>query len=292
MTNDIGKAAQTANTSGPAPDSVMGGAVFSDLIAFGLEDAVFSNIYGAAAETSQGEHVEASQMKEIEKGLYFKSFKCPICDKEVKIPAIRSSAVRLVQTESDFMPVYKDPNPLYYFVDFCKECGFAAMPATVKTINAKQKKQIREKISAKWKFTKQYPVYYDPNTAIEIHKLALYNAIVAGEKESVRSILCLHIAWLYRILKDEENEKIFMNTAREGFERAYAVETEPIGGMDKSSQQYLVGELLKRTGNMTGALEWFKLVLIDRNANPRVKEMARNQKDRITAFFASGGKFQ
>lgn len=267
-------------------------AVFGELLNFGLEEAAFTNIFGAAEDVKLPENIDVSEIKEIEKGLYFKAYKCPVCGAETKAPAIRSSSVRLVQTESDFMPVYKDPNPLYYYVNFCKLCGFAAIPATEKTLNAKQKKLIHDKIGVKWKFDKQYPAYYNPETAIEIHKLALYNAVVAGEKEGIKSVICLHIAWLYRILKDEENEKTFLNMARDGFERAYSSESEPIGGLDKSSQQYLVGELMRRTGNMTGALNWLKLVIIDRDAKEKIKDMARTQKDRITAFFASGGKSQ
>ena len=188
------------------------------------------------------------------------------------------------------MPVYKDPNPLYYFALFCKKCGYAAIANSAKTLGAKQKKQITDKISSAWKFEKQYPAYYTPQTAIEIHKLALYNAVVAGEKESVKSIISLHIGWLYRILEDSENEMLFLRTAYEGFERTYTNEQMPVGGLDTSSMQYLIGELLRRTGDMAGALNCFKLVIVDRNAKQKVKDLARDQKDVIMAFYASGGK--
>lgn len=268
------------------------GSVLGELSDFGLKEAAFTNIFGAPADVKPPDNINASEINEIEKGIYLKTFLCPVCGTESKTPAVRSSSVRLVQTDSDFMPVYKDPNPLYYYAVLCKHCGFAAIPSTEKTITAKQKSLIREKISTKWKFDRQYPAYYNPETAIEIHKLALYNAVVAGEREGIKSIVCLHIAWLYRILKDDENEKIFLLMARDGLERAYSAESEPIGALDISSQQYLVGELMKRTGNMAGALNWFKLVLIDRDAKDKIKEMARNQKDKITAFYASGGKSQ
>lgn len=280
------------SSNAPAPESPKNNLIFGELKDFGLEEAALTQVFGTAVELGKGSQLDDATMRDIANGLYYKTFKCPICGEEEKLPAVRSSSVRIIQTESDFMPVYKDPNPLYYFVDFCRHCGFAGMSSTIKNLKPAQKKLLLEKIAKKWKFDKIYPAYYDPQTAIEIHKLALYNAVVAGEKEGARSVLCLHIAWLYRILKDEENERSFLLMALEGFERAYSAESEPIGGLDKSSQQYLVGELMRRTGNMTGALNWFKLVLIDRDANNKVKDMARNQKDRITAFYASGGKFQ
>ena len=262
---------------------------------FGLADAGRARVFGTsdelAAESEKKEKSEKDKaLKEIELGIYYKSFTCPVCETASKVPAVRSSHIRLVRNETDFMPVYKDPNPLYYFVVFCKECGYSALANSIKPLNAKQKKQLYEKIGSAWKFDKKYPAYYTPQTAIEIHKLALYNAVVAGEKESVKAILSLHIGWLYRILKDEENEMLFLRTAREGFERAYSNEPTPIGGLDASSMQYLIGELLRRTGEMAGALNWFKLVIVDRNAKQRVKDLARDQKDMIMAFYASGGK--
>jgi len=288
--NENRKSASGGNANKDA-DGKKANTVFGELIDYGLEEAAYTNVYGIIDNTLPADQFTNEELKEIMGGLYLKSFKCPICNVDAKIPAVRSSSVRLIQTESDFMPTYKDPNPLYYFVDFCDKCGFAAMPTTIKGLTAAQKKLIKDRISAKWKFDKTYPTYYTPQIAIEIHKLGLYNAVVAGEKESIRSVLCLHIAWMYRILKDEENEKTFLLMALEGFERAYSAESEVVGGLDKSSQQYLVGELKRRTGDMTGALNWFKLVLIDREANNRIKDMARNQKDRITAYYASGGKF-
>ena len=261
--------------------------IFAELSDFGLADAGRARVFGAVEELPVADAIKDNSMREIELGIYYKSFACPVCGAESKIPAVRSSYVRFIRNETDFMPIYKDPNPLYYFALFCKSCGYASVANNVKPLGAKQKKLIYDKIGAAWKFDKQYPAYYTPQTAIEIHKLALYNAVVAGEKESVKSILSLHIGWLYRILEDEENEMVFLRTAREGFERTYSNEPTPIGGLDASSMQYLIGELLRRTGDMAGALNWYKLVIVDRNAKQRVKDLARDQKDLIMAHYAA-----
>jgi len=261
-----------------------GANIFSMLSGFGL-DAKSVEVYSAPEEAkpvSKGEE-QVSAAVEIERGIYYRSFKCPICNAESKIPAIRSSSVRLLKNDTDFMPVYKDPNPLYYYIVFCKLCGFAAVPTAVGTLTGKQKQLIREKISSSWKFSKQYPTYYDPQTAVEIHKLALYNAVVANEKDSIRALISLRIGWLYRIAKDDENEKLFLNMAREGIERAYANESGSFGGLDSSRQQYLVGEIYRRVGDLPNALKWYRLVMVDREANLKVKEMAREQRDKVLA---------
>ncbi|MDR3121821.1 MAG: DUF2225 domain-containing protein, partial [Clostridiales bacterium] len=253
----------------------------------GLKGADRTKVYSPSAEKAPRPGGASDLQAHIARSLFLRSFKCPVCGAETKVPAIRSSSVRLLRKDSDFMPYYKDPNPLYYFVEFCRMCGFATLPANIKNLTDRQKRQIREKISASWKFEKEYPSYYTPEVAIEIHKLGLYNAVVSNEKESLRAILSLHIGWLYRILGNAENEKIFLATAREGFERAYENESGPVGGLDKSSQQYLIGELLRRTGNLFGALKWYKMVLLDRTARRAVKEMARDQKDQIMALYES-----
>ena len=271
-----------ANAGAPAEKS-RGDTVFGALGDFGLNDAADIQVFSEPEEEKQGDPVKVAETNEIERAIYYKSFKCPVCNTESKLPAIRSSSVRLIETDTDFMPVYKDPNPLYYFVVFCQFCGFAAMPTAIKNMTSKQKQLIRDKISATWKFNKKYPSYYNPETAIEIHKLALYNAVVSDEKDSIRSIISLHIGWLYRILRDAGNEKIFLGMAREGFERAYINELGAVAGLDKSNQQYLIGELLRRTGDGESALNWFRLVLVDREANYKVKEMARDRRDQILA---------
>ncbi|MCL2058785.1 MAG: DUF2225 domain-containing protein [Oscillospiraceae bacterium] len=268
--------------------------IFGALSDFGLDSAGSAQVFGAAEEPAPvGPNIaQTHTLKEIELGIYSKSFKCPACDADSKVPAVRSSHIRLTRSDTDFMPIYKDPNPLYYFAVFCTHCGYAAIASSIKKLSAAQKKLFHEKIGSSWKFDKKYPVYYDPQTAIEIHKLALYNAVVSGEKEGVKSILSLHIGWLYRILEDIENEMVFLRTAREGFERTFANEPAPVGGLDASSMQYLIGELSRRVGDYSGALNWFKLVLVDRNAKQRVKDLALEQKDRIMAYYASGGKFK
>lgn len=264
--------------------------IFAGLRSFGLQGAGGAKVYGNggggdAGKPEGGGGESGDAQAHIKRNVYMKKFVCPVCGRETQSPAVKSSGVRLIRKDTDFMPCYKEPNPLYYFVAFCRHCGFASPPANMKNLTQRQKALIREKISSSWKFEKEYPAVYTPEIAIEIHKLALYNAVVSEDRESLRAIISLHIGWLYRIAGDDASEKTFLATALEGFSRAYEKERGSVGGMDKASQQYLIGELMRRTGNLFGALKWFKMAMLDRSARLSVKEMARDQKDLIMGIY-------
>jgi uncharacterized protein (DUF2225 family) len=263
--------------------------LFAELHSFGLHGTDGTKVYNddkPLAAAAKSEESDELQIR-IRRSVYMKKFACPVCGKETDVPSVKTSSVRLLKKDTDFMPFYKEPNPLYYYVSFCKRCGFASPPANIKNLTQAKKALIREKISASWTFDKEYPAHYTPEIAIELHKLALYNAVVSSDKESLRAIISLHIGWLYRILGDAQNERTFLATAAEGFTRAYEFEHGSVGGLDKASQQYLIGELMRRTGNLFGALKWFKMAMHDKSARLSLKEMARDQKDLIIGIYES-----
>ncbi|MCL2164681.1 MAG: DUF2225 domain-containing protein [Oscillospiraceae bacterium] len=256
--------------------------VFKELYSFGIASTSGVSIYDnkqKEKKTIMDQSINAETM--IKRSLYEKTFICPVCRKESKLPTVKSSSLRIISRDSDFMVNYKDPSPLLYFISFCRFCGFAAQQGK-SSLTENQKKAVRDRISRCWKFDKAYPMIYTPDIAIEIHKLALFNAVVIGAKESARAIISLHIGWLYRMKGDEENEKIFLSTALEGLSFAYENETAAIAGLDKNSLQYLIGDLHRRTGKLEDALKWYRTVMIDRNAKFAIKEMAREQRDLVT----------
>ena len=266
-----------------APNRRLG--LFEGLSAFGINSIEDVRVYKDMEKLNDTAQANKSELENIvRKSVFLRKFKCPICGIETKVPDVSSSSIRMEHRDTDLMPVYREPNPLYYYVVFCKNCGFATLPANVKNITERQRALIVEKITKTWHFDKVYPDYYTPEIAIEIHKLGLLNAIVSNDKVSLRAILSLHIAWLYRIIGDEENEKAFLITALEGFQYAYEREPGTVGGMDSTNQEYLIGELLRRTGDLHGALNWFKKVLMSKTATQRLKDMTRDQKDVIMAL--------
>jgi uncharacterized protein (DUF2225 family) len=179
------------------------------------------------------------------------------------------------------MTNYKNPNPMFYDMWLCKLCGYAAMASKFNNITSKQILKIRENITSKWVFDKQYPDVYDVDTAIEVHLFGLLNSVIKEATESERALISLKIAWLNRIKKDNEKEKLFLKQAQVGFIKAFQEENCPIAGMDEPTLEYLVGEISRRIEDYQSALYWFGKVLVSRSAKEKLKDMAREQKNLI-----------
>ncbi|NLY43176.1 MAG: DUF2225 domain-containing protein [Clostridiaceae bacterium] len=209
--------------------------------------------------------------------LFDRKLVCPVCDSNITVRSVKSSSIRILSRDSDFMIHYKEPNPMFYDVWVCPQCGYAAISAQFNNINDKQIKLIREKICSKW-HPRTYPPVYDIDIAIERYKLALLSSIVKDGKISERALLCLKLAWLNRIKKDEKNEKKFMSQALKGFIKSYESEIFPIAGLDEPSLTYLIGELYRRLDDNTNALIWFGRVLSNTSAKNSIKDLAREQK--------------
>jgi uncharacterized protein (DUF2225 family) len=55
----------------------------------------------------------------------------------------------------------------------------------------------------------------------------------------------------------------------------------PIYGMDKFTTMYLIGELNRRTNNLSVANLWFSKIITSANAPQKIKDLARDQRDLI-----------
>lgn len=252
----------------------------SDLFS-GLEDLGFKdiklNIYEKEQEARKNTE---TTVKTTDTFLYEKTFVCPVCEKEFKSKTLKNGKTRRMGSDTDLMPIYQGPNPLFYDVHICPNCGYSALNQYFDKIKQEQALLIKAVISPKFR-PKAYPETYDENIAIERYKLALLNAVVKKAKTSEKAFICLKIAWMYRLLKNFEEEKKFLEQAYIGFKEAFEKEAFPICGMDNYTLSYLIGELARRLGNNEEALLWFSKVIVTPGVNPRLKEMARDQKDLI-----------
>lgn len=212
--------------------------------------------------------------------LYDKTVKCPICDHEFKVRAVRSSSYRIEKKDSDFFIHYTRINPYFYDVWLCNSCGYAAMKSDFSSIRSSKKELILVSISTKW-HPKEYPNIYDEKIAIERYKLALINYTVINSESYKKAMNCLKIAWMYRLCGLVENENTYINNAIEGFSHAYYNEDFPMYGMDRFTVMYLIGELNRRIGNPDEALTWLGNVLISSMASQKIKDLSRTQKDLI-----------
>jgi uncharacterized protein (DUF2225 family) len=206
---------------------------------------------------------------------------CPVCSNHTNVRAVKSNGIRVISRDTDFMTHYEEPNPMLYDVWVCSSCGYAAISSRFNSITDKQAKLIQENITSKWDKNKKYPQVYNIDTALETHQLALLNAVVRMAKDSEKALICLKLAWLYRLKNDCPNENKFLSHAQEGFILALEKESPPIAGLNDESCEYLIGELHRRLGNNSEALKWFSKVLCNPKAKQKIKDMARDQKDLI-----------
>lgn len=247
----------------------------------GLEKLGFSDLNVDLYKNEEKEKL--TQLKLKERGnsyLYERTVKCPVCDAEFKCPSVKTSAPRVLKRDSDFFIIYGNINPYFYDVWICNSCGYAALKVDFLKIKEFQKELIFKNITSKWR-GRDYQVPYDENIAIERYKLALLNAVVTNCKDSTKAMLCLKIAWMYRLKEMPHDEIIFIEKSLEGFVNAFEKESFPIYGMDKFTTMYLFGELNRRLGNTEESLNWLGKVITTTGVSSRLKELARDQKDLI-----------
>ncbi len=210
--------------------------------------------------------------------LFDKKVECPICKNEFTTKKVRTSRLRLLKRDEDFLNHYETENPIKYNIFVCPNCGYAAYDNKFDSIDVEEAEKIIRNISTKW-HKRDFGGVRDLEEAIETYKLAIVTASLTRTKELEFANLCLNIAWLNR-LKDETEEEIrFLSLARERFIEAFNNESLVDTNMDDSKLSYLIAELSRRLGLKEDALSWFNTCLgfPETKLNPALDEMAREQ---------------
>ncbi|ATD56182.1 hypothetical protein BTM21_09190 [Clostridium chauvoei] len=212
--------------------------------------------------------------------IFLKKVHCPVCENTFGTPAVKVNSPRILSKDSDFFVRYYIINPYFYEVWVCPYCGYSAMKVDFPKIRNYQIELVKEKVLSKWK-NREYGDIFTPEIAIERYKLALLNAMVMESRNSTKAMICLKIAWMYRLLEDSNNENTFLNQALIGFTEAFSTEGFPLYGLDRFSTMFLLGELCRRLRKDSDALLWFSKVITSRGASNKIKEMARDGRDKI-----------
>ena len=272
--------------------------LFSGLEAFGLNNLSEVNIYDEKEKETAAKAVEEDKPAFSEEdNIFDKTFTCPVCDQEFKTKMVKSGKVKLLNLDPDLRPVYQYMDPLKYDAIVCPNCGFAALNRFFKYVTNAQAALIKKNISASFKGMKESGNVFSYDDALARHKLALINSIVKKSKTSERAYTCLKTAWVIRgkaenfpkntpdykaQLQEMEKEEIdFIEKAYVGFDEAFSKEEFPMCGMDESTMTLLMAELARRVGRYDEASRWISRVLISKGANERIKEKAREIKEKI-----------
>ena len=255
--------------------------IFSGLEDLGFDDIDGIDLYNSKKEDAKKEEIIQLTNEEKQKNLiYDREITCPVCNNTFKAKAVKTSASRILSRDSDSFIVYDVINPYFYDVLICNSCGYAAMKSDFEKIKSHKKELVLSNVTPKWK-PREYPAILDEKIAIERYKLALLNAVLIGLPDSTKGMISLKIAWMYRLLNNDEQENLFLKQALDGFNTAYINELFPIYGLQRDSLMYLLGELNRKLGNSQDALLWFSKTIVSTNSSAKVKEMARIGKDLI-----------
>ncbi|MDD3368729.1 MAG: DUF2225 domain-containing protein [Lachnospiraceae bacterium] len=229
--------------------------------------------------------------------LYDKTYECPVCGKEFKNKTVKVGKAKLSGTDMDLRPKYEQIDLLKYDVIMCPHCGYAALSRYFKFITETQGKMVKKTISERFKPKNLNKDIYEYEDALERYKMALANAIVKQAKPSEKAYICLKTAWLLRGKAEhldakaadyaqkkkeceaEENE--FLKKALEGFLSARQTESFPMCGMDESTVDYLIAVMAVKFGQLEIATKLVAQILSSSTTNPRMKDRARDLKNKI-----------
>ncbi|WP_035767442.1 DUF2225 domain-containing protein [Butyrivibrio sp. NC2002] len=229
--------------------------------------------------------------------LFDKKYTCPICDKQFESKTVRSGKVRTKGVDIDLRPDYDEIDQIKYDIITCPKCGYSALARYYGNLTKFQCDEIRSKISANYKEQKFSGTTYSYEEAHMRYELAIATAMVKKAKNSEKAYLCLKMAWLLRgetqrldpnaegyeekKKSNDEQEKELLKKALDGFVIARQSETPPIAGMDELTLDYLMGALGLETGDFDVANKMVGSIITSRTANSRLKDKAKDLKDKI-----------
>ncbi len=215
---------------------------------------------------------------------YEKKVDCLHCKKTFPTTKVRTKFVKVSQTDTDFMPIYSsDEVPaMYYNVFVCEHCGFSFTEDFSKYFAPGTTEGIQQQISSKWvhhDFKGERTVFQ----AIQAYKLALLCANLKKEKHVAKAGLALRLAWLYRSLKNTEQELRFMNIAKAEYLESFSTEDYASTQMSAVRIMYVIGELSRRLGDKENATRYFSKVIESQRSGGEAKlvEMAKERWEEI-----------
>mgnify|MGYP003367170644 CR=1 FL=1 len=217
---------------------------------------------------------------------YEKKMDCLFCKKSFPTTKIRSKFIKVGETDTDFMPIYAENQvqAMYYNVFVCEHCGFSFTEDFSKYFAPGVPEQLKEQICDRWVphgFAGERTVFQ----ALQAYKLALLCADIKKERFVTKAGLALRIAWMYRTLKNEGQEKRFMEIARNFYMESFSTDDYSSTQMSGARVMYMIAELSRRIGDMENATRFFSKVIESQRSGGEAKvvEMAKERWEEIRA---------
>jgi len=184
---------------------------------------------------------------------------CPACDTKFTALQVRTTALRPRRQQSDFYTVYDGPNPAHYTVWVCPDCLYASYRYDFDELGRVSRPRIRKDEAERKKLFGHldFRGTRDITTVKATYELAMRCYRIRRSRIAMQAALHLHVAWLAREQHQAEEERHYMELAREYYMKSYANErarTEK----DEIRQTFFIGDLSLRLGLYKEAVRWFQ----------------------------------
>jgi len=195
----------------------------------------------------------------IDKYLYGKDVKCPVCYAMFQINKIRGRRLKTIKKHDDLYVTYEDINPIHYSIWVCPGCGYSTTEKEFYEIKKTEISIIEDNVKKNWS-KKDYNNVRTEKNAENTYKLAILTGQLLNKPKGYMGELCLKLAWLYRDIKSTK-EYDYLLHALNHFEEAYQHERLPVSTLDELTMTYLIGELHRQLGNYAKAIHWYNKTL-------------------------------
>lgn len=196
---------------------------------------------------------------------------CYSCKMAYTTYKVRPNRYKLLDEETDFMPVYEGLNPMLYEVSVCPHCGYAYHKTMTRTyepfmelIHEIYIKQLQKPMNICRERTL--------DDAIASFKLAYLVAKASMEENLIMANFALKIAWLYRLKEDKALERHYLGSAREFYSKSSSTSRE-----GEERIQYLYAELCLRIGDIQEAKRAFSRLITGKGVSPKYRKRARTR---------------
>lgn len=214
------------------------------------------------------------------KPTYDKNCGCRVCRKSFTTKKTRSRFVKVFNYDSDFCPIYSDEsmNPLLYYINTCPHCGYSESEDFSPYFPPGALDMINSKVVDAW-IPQDYCQDRTIPVAINAYKLAIYCGTLKREKHIIMAGLYIRLAWLFRSIKNDNQEQRFLKLALKEYSESYMSDDFKGSSISETRIFYLIGELSRRTHQSEQAVKYFSKVieLQSRSTEPKLIEMARER---------------
>ena len=216
--------------------------------------------------------------------LWNKKILCPYCSREFETTRLRQTAIRVKEKWTDFGSVFEGPCPYLYAITACPHCLVAARNEEFEKFNAAYEPKLME-LSKRMLLAPKKPDIFSlgelsVDMAVKRHELAIScHRLRAHAEAGELAGLWLHVVWMHRGNGNTEAEQKALGPAIVAYQESYEKGTKLPEKLGEPGVLYLIGELLRRQGQVKEARNYYVKALSSKEleAFPNIEQLLREQ---------------